>query len=107
MCFLQVSAKKQWRQNLHAALVDVLEEQWFVHKLSRKHLLEEKPVFEMFFVSYVKNPAQTLAKPAVRASADNTVLLHWVFSNKRKSAIVAFLSPGPVQVKLSPSMGCF
>lgn len=59
MCFLQVSAKKQWQQNLHAALVDVLEEQWFVHKLSRKHLLEEKPVFEMFFVSYVKNPAQT------------------------------------------------
>lgn len=51
MRFLQVSAKEQWRQNLHAALVDVLEEQWFVHKLSRKHLLEEKPVFEILFMS--------------------------------------------------------
>lgn len=41
MSFLQVSAKKQWRQNLHAALVDVLEEWLFAHKLSRKHVLEE------------------------------------------------------------------
>lgn len=42
--------KTRWRLNLRAARVDVLEEWWFARKLSRKQVLEEQPLFEMFVI---------------------------------------------------------
>lgn len=44
----------------------------------------------------------SLSKLSLRDDVDKTLLLQLVFSNKRKQAGVAFLSPLPVQVRQPP-----